>query len=54
MGARSTGGGPLALAVARAAVLTVPLGVVDQGAELLAPQMLLTGAVVAVLSAVLP
>jgi threonine/homoserine efflux transporter RhtA len=53
-GARSTGGGPLALAVAWAAVLTVPLGVWKGGTKLLAPQVLLTGAVVAVLSAVLP
>ncbi|MGP4000867.1 EamA family transporter [Streptomyces sp. 8N706] len=54
VGARSTGGGPLALAVAWAAVLAVPLGMVGQGMELLAPRVLLTGAVVAVLSVVLP
>ncbi|NSC25426.1 EamA family transporter [Streptomyces albus subsp. chlorinus] len=53
-GARSTGGGPLALAVTWAAVLTVPLGVADGGTQLLTPPALLTGAVVAVLSAVLP
>ncbi|MEU0853490.1 EamA family transporter [Streptomyces flaveolus] len=53
-GAKSRGGGPLALALAWAAVLTVPLGVMTQGTHLLAPQALLTGVVVAVLSAVLP
>lgn len=53
-GARTTGGGPLAPALAWAAVLTVPLGVMDQGTHLLAPRVLLTGAAVAVLSAVIP
>ncbi|AXK37510.1 EamA family transporter [Streptomyces armeniacus] len=53
-GARSADGGPLALAVAWAAVLTVPLGVADSGGALLAPEVLLTGLAVAVLSAVLP
>ncbi|MCX2970245.1 MULTISPECIES: EamA family transporter [Streptomyces] len=53
-GAKDAGGGPLALALAWAAVLTVPLGVVEPGTRLLAPHVLLTGAVVAVLSAVLP
>ncbi|WP_039939515.1 EamA family transporter [Streptomyces himastatinicus] len=53
-GARNTGGGPLALAVAWAAALMVPLGVVDQRTELLAPRVLLAGVAVAVLSAVLP
>ncbi|MEU6522733.1 EamA family transporter [Streptomyces sp. NPDC046924] len=53
-GARSTGGDSLALALAWAAVLTVPLGVMEQGTHLLAPQVLLTGIVVAALSAVLP
>ncbi|MER7394639.1 EamA family transporter [Streptomyces sp. NPDC000151] len=53
-GAGSTGGGLLALAVAWAAVLTAPLGVLRQGTELLAPRVLLTGVVVAMLSAVLP
>ncbi|GDY51642.1 hypothetical protein SVIO_022650 [Streptomyces violaceusniger] len=36
-GSRGAGGGPLALAVTWAAVLTVPLGVVSRGTELLAP-----------------
>lgn len=53
-GARSAGGAPLALAVTWAAVLTVPFGVVESGAALFAPRTLLTGVVVAVLSAVLP
>ncbi|MFC7880974.1 DMT family transporter [Streptomyces sp. NPDC057376] len=53
-GARNRGGGALALALTWAAALTVPLGVVKQGTHLLTPQVLLTGTVVAVLSAVLP
>ncbi|AZM50971.1 EamA family transporter [Streptomyces sp. WAC 06738] len=53
-GSRSTGGDALALALAWAAVLTVPLGVAKQGPELLTPSVLLTGITVAVLSAVLP
>ncbi|MFE6163778.1 DMT family transporter [Streptomyces sp. NPDC056486] len=53
-GARSAGGGPLALAVTWAAVLTLPLGVADAGAELLAPRILLLGTALAVLSAVIP
>ncbi|MEV5015617.1 EamA family transporter [Streptomyces sp. NPDC053780] len=53
-GAKSTGGGALALALAWAAALTVPLGVTQEGTHLLDPQVLLTGMVVAVLSAVLP
>lgn len=53
-GAGDSGGGPLALAVTWAALLTLPVGVVKQGAELLDPQVLLIGVVVAVLSAVLP
>ncbi|MFF9559602.1 DMT family transporter [Streptomyces albus] len=53
-GDRTTGGGPLALAVTWAALLTVPIGVADQGAALLAPRVLATGLVVAVLSAVGP
>ncbi|MFE1034185.1 DMT family transporter [Streptomyces sp. NPDC058807] len=53
-GTRNTGGGALALALTWAAVLTVPLGVLKQGTDLLTPRILLTGTVVAVLSAVLP
>ncbi|MGW6023838.1 EamA family transporter [Streptomyces sp. NPDC055099] len=53
-GDRSAGGGPLALAVTWAAVLTLPLGVADQGADLFALPILLPAAVVAVLSAVIP
>lgn len=53
-GASSVGGGPLALALAWAAVLSVPLGVIDQGARLVTPRVLLVGVVVAALSAVVP
>lgn len=53
-GARGAGGGPLALAVTWAAVLTLPLGVAGAGSELLGPRVLLLGAAVAVLSAVVP
>ncbi|MEU1329396.1 EamA family transporter [Streptomyces sp. NPDC005865] len=53
-GARSAGGGPLALAVSWAAVLTLPLGVTHAGTELLAPRTLLLGTALAVLSAVIP
>ncbi|MFE0865896.1 DMT family transporter [Streptomyces rochei] len=53
-GAKSTGGGALALALAWAAALTVPLGMMQQGTHLLSPRILLTGLLVAVLSAVLP
>ncbi|WP_344288615.1 EamA family transporter [Streptomyces synnematoformans] len=53
-GAGGPGGGTLALAVTWAAVLTVPLGVAREGTHLLDARVLLTGAVVAVLSAVLP
>ncbi|MFE6528334.1 DMT family transporter [Streptomyces rochei] len=53
-GTKSTGGGALALALAWAAALTVPLGMMQQGTHLLSPRILLTGLVVAVLSAVLP
>lgn len=45
---------PLAWAVTWAAVLTVPLGIVESGTRLLAPQVLLIGLAVAVLAAVLP
>ncbi|WP_367047616.1 EamA family transporter [Streptomyces sp. Je 1-332] len=53
-GARSVGGGSLALAVSWAAVLTLPLGVADAGTELLTPRNLLLGIALAVLSAVIP
>ncbi|WP_244287213.1 hypothetical protein [Amycolatopsis rubida] len=38
-GARNSGGGPLALALAWAAVLSVPLGVIDQGTRLATPRV---------------
>ncbi|MFE3177004.1 DMT family transporter [Amycolatopsis sp. NPDC059090] len=53
-GARSAGGGPLALALAWAAILSVPFGVIDQGVRLATPRVLLVGVVVAALSAVVP
>ncbi|MEU8351817.1 MULTISPECIES: DMT family transporter [unclassified Streptomyces] len=53
-GARSGDGAPLALALGWAAVLTLPFGVAESGTALFAPRALLTGAVVAVLSAALP
>ncbi|WP_229870294.1 EamA family transporter [Streptomyces longisporoflavus] len=53
-GARSAGGGPLALAVTWAALLTLPLGLADRGAGLLTPRVLLLGTALAVLSAVIP
>ncbi|RZQ60502.1 EamA family transporter [Amycolatopsis suaedae] len=52
--AAESGGGGLALAVAIAAVLAVPAGAAGDGTALLAPAVLLAGAVVAVVSAVLP
>jgi threonine/homoserine efflux transporter RhtA len=53
-GTRSAGGGVLALAVAWAAVLTVPVGAINHGTDLLTPRVLAIGAGVAVLSAVVP
>jgi threonine/homoserine efflux transporter RhtA len=53
-GARSTGGGPLALAVAWAALLTVPFGAAQSGTTLLEPRVLAHGLVVALVSAALP
>ena len=53
-GAHTRDGGPLALALAWAAVLTVPIGVAENGRALLEPVTLAAGLAVAVLSAVLP
>lgn len=53
-GARMSGGGPLALAVAWAALLTLPFGVADSGSRMTQPQTLWAGLAVAVLSAALP
>jgi threonine/homoserine efflux transporter RhtA len=53
-GSRSADGSVLALAVAWAAVLTIPFGVAENGITLLHPPVLAAGAGVAVLSAVLP
>jgi threonine/homoserine efflux transporter RhtA len=53
-GARMSGGAPLALAVTWAALLALPFGFAESGTALLAPTTLLHGALVAVLSAVLP
>ncbi|WP_234426554.1 EamA family transporter [Streptomyces niger] len=54
VGARMTGGGPLALAVAWAALLSLPAGVAESGTRLLAPAALALGLLVAVLSAAVP
>ncbi|WP_078897487.1 DMT family transporter [Streptomyces rimosus] len=55
VGARLRGGGPLALAVAWAAVLTVPYGLVESGgARLVQPPTLAVALGVAALSAVVP
>ncbi|MGP4017117.1 EamA family transporter [Saccharopolyspora sp. 5N708] len=54
VGALSSDGSPLALAVACAAVLMLPFGIVESGTALLAPPVLLAGLGVAVLSAVVP
>ncbi|MEU7484759.1 EamA family transporter [Streptomyces sp. NPDC042319] len=54
VGARLPGGGPLALAVAWAALLTLPAGVASSGTRLLSPEALATGLGVAVLSAAVP
>jgi inner membrane transporter RhtA len=53
-GAHTAGGGPLALAVLWAALVTLPFGLVQSGDRLLAPDVLAAGLVVAVLSAALP
>lgn len=53
-GAGNDGGGPLALAVTFAALLTIPFGVAESGAALLQPHVLLVGACVSILGAVLP
>lgn len=52
VGARTTGGGGLALAVAWAALLAAPLGLVRAGAALADPRVLFGGLAVAVLSTV--
>jgi inner membrane transporter RhtA len=49
-----TGGAPLALALCWAAVLTVPWGIAESRSGLLNPAIVGQGALVAVLSAVLP
>lgn len=54
VGARSTTGSVLALAVTWAALLTLPFGVVKSGSTVVHPRVLLVGLAVAVLSAVLP
>lgn len=53
-GERSADGSLLALAVGFAAVFTIPAGLAENGAAMLRPHVLLAGAGVAVLSAVLP
>lgn len=53
-GRRSETASTLSLAVAFAAILWLPAGIAQSGAALLAPEVLLVGALVAVLSAVVP
>lgn len=53
-GAASQDGSMLALAVAWAALLTLPFGIHDSGAALLQPKLLLAGLGLAILSAVIP
>ncbi|MFC7984153.1 DMT family transporter [Streptomyces sp. NPDC057336] len=53
-GARMSGGRPLALAVAWAAALTLPFGILDSGSRMLDARVLWVGLVVAVLSAAVP
>ncbi|WP_308406345.1 EamA family transporter [Streptomyces sp. AC602_WCS936] len=53
-GARMSGGQPLALAVAWAALLTLPFGVLDSGSRMLEAHVLWVGLAVAVLSAAVP
>lgn len=53
-GTRSAGAEPLAWAVTWAALVTVPVGVFDNGASLFDVRIVVVGAVVAVLSAVVP
>jgi inner membrane transporter RhtA len=54
VGRSFTGGRGLALAVAVATVVIAPLGISSGGAALLRPQVLLTGAGIAILSSVIP
>lgn len=53
-GARMAGGGPLALAVAWAALLSLPFGLAESGAHVVQPNVLLIGLLVAILSAAVP
>lgn len=53
-GARTSGGGPLALAVSWAALITLPYGLVESGGRLAQGDVLRDGAVVALLSAAVP
>lgn len=54
VGRRFSGGEGLALALAFAGVLLVPVGVISAGHNLLRPQLIATGAGVAMLSAAIP
>lgn len=54
LGAESTGGGPLALAMLVSAFLLAPSGVASGGMDLLDPKVLLIGLAIGVLSATVP
>lgn len=54
LGARTTDGSILALAVAWAALLSLPIGIIEAGPILVQPKVLLAGLGVAILSAVVP
>jgi inner membrane transporter RhtA len=54
LGAQTSGGGGLALAMAIGAVLVLPLGVIQAGASLVRPTALVAGLGVALLSSVVP
>jgi inner membrane transporter RhtA len=54
VGSRFPGGNGLALAMVAGAVMLVPVGVVDAGADLLVPWILAAGLAVAILSSAIP
>ncbi|MGK8523706.1 EamA family transporter [Nocardia asteroides] len=54
LGERTSGGGGLALAMAFGGLIMLPVGIIDAGAALVQPAVLLAGFAVALLSSVLP